>query len=165
MGATTANTTLMTTTRISWAKPLWNGNHPGSLIARIPIITFFFTRSVPLWRIRKRSRDCTMLKARYNSTPRPRNVFIVTRVTKKDDMRSSELPSISNAASGFSKMIANVSKNWTGNRSDQKHVEHLEQKIARERVHLYFTESNQPLSLCNLHENLVVAAAEWWSNK
>jgi hypothetical protein len=53
---------------------------------------------------------CTKLMVRTISTPRPKHVFIVTYVIKKDDIRGKELPNISKAASGFSIIIAIVSK-------------------------------------------------------
>ena len=47
---------------------------------------------------------------RTNSMPRPRKVLMVTKEMKKEDMRGSEFPSISKAASGVSTMMAIVSK-------------------------------------------------------
>lgn len=50
-----------------------------------------------------------MLTIRAISTPSPLNVLKVTKDTKKDDIRGRELPSISNADSGVSMMMASVS--------------------------------------------------------
>lgn len=50
-----------------------------------------------------------MLTIRAISTPSPLKVLKVTKDTKKDDIRGRELPSISNADSGVSMMMASVS--------------------------------------------------------
>ncbi len=50
-----------------------------------------------------------MLNIREISTPSPMKVLMVTNDTKKDDMRGIELPSISNADSGVSTMMASQS--------------------------------------------------------
>jgi hypothetical protein len=54
-GATTAKTTLTTTTSMSWAKILWKGNHPGSSIARIPAMTVRCVRRVAFGNMKYRS--------------------------------------------------------------------------------------------------------------
>src|SRR6056300_1334408 len=50
-----------------------------------------------------------MLTIRDISTPNPVNVLIVTKDTKKEDIRGREFPSISNADSGVAIIIAKVS--------------------------------------------------------
>mmetsp|Transcript_24988 Transcript_24988/g.31480 ORF Transcript_24988/g.31480 Transcript_24988/m.31480 type:complete len:110 (-) Transcript_24988:473-802(-) len=94
---------------MSCARILWKGNQPGSSIARKAITGLFFFRSVAFRRSPNRTIDCTILRNRTSSTPKPRNDFIVTKVMKNDDIRGNEFPSISKAASGFSTIIAIVS--------------------------------------------------------
>jgi hypothetical protein len=51
-----------------------------------------------------------MLTIRDSSTPSPMKHLRVTNVTKKDDILGNEFPSISNADSGVSMIMASVSK-------------------------------------------------------
>mmetsp|Transcript_2577 Transcript_2577/g.5526 ORF Transcript_2577/g.5526 Transcript_2577/m.5526 type:complete len:95 (-) Transcript_2577:2441-2725(-) len=76
----------------------------------MPILVLRFALNVDFGKSTSNNEDWTMLTIREISTPSPVNVLIVTNDTKKDDMRGRELPSISNADSGVSMMMASVSK-------------------------------------------------------
>ncbi len=66
-------------------------------------------RSVEFGKSINNNADCIIEIIRDISTPSPVKVLMVTKDTKKDDMRGMELPSISNADSGVSTMIASQS--------------------------------------------------------
>ena len=84
--------------------------YPGSSIARIPKSTLRLVLRVAFGNKIYRRVDCTSDTVRTISTPKARNVLIVTKVIKNDDIRGKEFPSISKAASGFSMIMAIVSK-------------------------------------------------------
>ena len=78
-------------------------------MARMPRRVDRCALSVELGKRKSSKADWMMLTTRDISTPSPTKVLIVTKDTKNDDIRGREFPSISNADSGVSMIMASVS--------------------------------------------------------
>ena len=78
-------------------------------MARIPIRVERRALNVELGKSSKDKADWIIETIREISTPSPVKVLMVTNDAKKEDIFGSELPSISNADSGVSMMMASVS--------------------------------------------------------